>query len=126
MNATEVVGLCVVLFWVGVVALPVWCVLARLGVRSKLMATGAILLTGWSLLGLVGWKLADYYTGAGINLAALFHLPMGLTGLSWSMRAPLIALGVVGAVVRGGGGVDLERKTTFHPPITHGTRCFCG
>ena len=97
MNATEVVGLCVVLFWVGAVALPAWCVLARFGVRSKLMATGAILLAGWSLVGLVGWKLADHYTGAGINLAALFHLPMGLTGLSWSMRAPLIALGVVGA-----------------------------
>lgn len=92
MKQEAILGLCVLLFWGGCMALVPWALLIKHRVSSKWVVIGGSALLAWSLIGLAGWKLADHYTGAGINLAALYHAPKGLNGLSEEMKRPLILL----------------------------------
>lgn len=90
-------------FWISALACVGFLVWSTRHVKTRRQATCATVLLTLSVIGLLGYLIADHYTGSGINDAALFQVSHGMAGLQPQMWLPLCALlagallGVAGA-----------------------------
>lgn len=80
----------VLLFWVSLGLHVGFYFIARSFCRSSWSVIFSSIVFALSATGLIGWFLADYYTGEGVNDAALFQLKHGIKGLQWSMALPIV------------------------------------
>lgn len=92
MNPDHLPNIGLALFWISFPLLLLLAThIAKGGYTRKQTALlgGAF---GFSLFGMLGYLIADHYTGVGINDAAFFQLHHGMTGLRADMWVPLAAL----------------------------------
>ena len=118
----------ILMFWMALVLHVGFFLFAKKNCRSSWHVFVSSLILAISTTGLIGWLLADHYTGEGINDAALFQLTQGMTGLQASMLLPIVAFLVGAYALVVGFAVVLhkaQKKNKLTPPPSRPKKTAC-
>lgn len=86
------VNLFMLFFWLSALGCVGFLLWSARHVTTAKQAIWATVCLSFSVVGLLGYLIADHYTGVGINDAAMFQIRHGMSGLQTEMMLPLFAV----------------------------------